>query len=294
MDQFDTIIVGAGPAGLTAATYLSRYRRRVLVLDGGPSRASWIPESHNTPGFPEGVSGEALLARLRAQALRFGARILSQRAESIERDADGFHFAMGAGSGRSRFVVLATGLLDRKPPLPGIDDAIKRSVVRLCPICDAYEAIDARIAVLGDGDAGAREALYLRTYSPDVTLLTLGQELSDAAALDVEGVRTLHTDIGDLSLDGEAVTLRAEGSSRQYDYLYLALGCELQSSLARSCGADHDDLGNLVVDLHQQTSVDGLYAIGDVCLGLNQIAVATGEAAIAATDIHNRLRKEER
>ena len=291
MEEYDTIVVGAGPAGLTAATYLGRFRRRVLVLDGGPSRASWIPESHNTPGFPEGVSGEALLSRLRAQALRYGARLIDGRAEEIEREADGFHFAMAAGSGRTRFVVLATGLLDRKPALAGIDEAIKRSLVRLCPICDAYEAIDARIAVLGDGDAGAREALYLRTYSSDVTLLTLSEELSDTRALDAAGVRTIRVDLGELSLQDGAVTLRAEGSPRQFDYLYLALGCELQSSLAKTCGADHDDVGNLIVDAHQQTSVDGLYAIGDVSLGLNQIAVATGEAAIAATDIHNRLRQ---
>jgi thioredoxin reductase (NADPH) len=292
VDDYDAIIVGAGPAGLTAATYLGRYRRRVLVLDGGPSRAGWIPESHNTPGFPEGVSGEALLARLRAQALRYGARILAERAESIEHDTDGFRLALGAGPVRSRFVVLATGLLDRKPPLAGIDDAIKRSVVRLCPICDAYEAIDARIAVLGDGDAGAREALYLRTYSPDVALLTLSDAISDTHALDAAGVRTLHVAIEDVSLEGGAVTLRAEGSPRTFDYLYLALGCDLQSNLATGCGADHDAVGNLVVDAHQRTSVDGLYAVGDVSLGLNQIAVATGEAAIAATDIHNRLRKQ--
>jgi thioredoxin reductase (NADPH) len=291
MDEYDVIVVGAGPAGLTAATYLGRFRRRVLVLDGGPSRASWIPESHNTPGFPEGVGGEALLARLRAQALRYGARIFAERAESIERDADGFRLALGAGPVRSRFVVLATGLLDLKPPLAGVDDAIKQSVVRLCPICDAYEAIDARIAVLGDGDAGAREALYLRTYSPDVTLLTLGGAISDTHALDAAGVRTIHVAIEDLSLEGGAVTLRAEGSPRPFDYLYLALGCDLQSHLATTCGADHDALGNLVVDAHQKTSVDGLYAAGDVSLGLNQIAVATGEAAISATDIHNRLRK---
>ncbi len=292
MDDYDTIVVGAGPAGLTAATYLTRFRRKVLVLDGGPSRASWIPESHNTPGFPEGVSGEALLARLRAQALRYGALISAERAESIERDAGEFRLALGAGPVRSRFVVLATGLLDLKPPLAGVDDAIKQSVVRLCPICDAFEAIDARIAVLGDGDAGAREALYLRTYSSDVTLLALGQAPCDTHALDEAGVRILHVAIEDLSLAGRTVTLHADGSLQTFDYLYLALGCDLQSSLATACGAHHDAIGNLVVDAHQQTSVDGLYAIGDVSLGLNQIAVATGEAVIAATDIHNRLRKQ--
>ena len=290
MDEYDAIVIGAGPAGLTAATYLGRFRRRVLVLDGGPSRASWIPESHNTPGFPEGVSGEALLTRLRTQALRYGAQIRVERAETMQREPDGFHFPQGGGSGRSRFVVLATGLLDRKPQLAGVDEAIKHGIVRLCPICDAYEAIDDKIAVLGDGDFGAREALCLRTYSPRVSLLNLGGELSDYEALSAAGIRVVDIDIHDLELQSGTVRLRTESSFLEFDYLYLALGCVLQSGLARVWGAEHDDQGNLVVDAHQQTSIDKVYAIGDVSRGLNQIAVATGEAAIAATDIHNRLR----
>ncbi|MDB5456319.1 MAG: NAD(P)/FAD-dependent oxidoreductase [Caulobacter sp.] len=291
IDSYDAIIVGAGPAGLTAATYLGRFRRSVLVIDGGPSRASWIPTSHNTPGFPAGVGGEALLARLRDQATRYGARIRAGQADHFERQADGFRLALTDGVVGAPFVLLATGVLDRKPDLAGIDAAIHRGLVRICPICDAYEAIDTRIAVLGDGDLGGREALFLRTYSDQVTLLHLGEAggLSDPYALRAQGVEVLEVALGDLSL-GEADVVLG-GGARTFDHLYLAFGCELQSRLAVRWGAAHDAENNLVVDAHQQTSIDGLYAAGDVVRGLNQIAVATAEAAIAATDIHNRLRQ---
>jgi thioredoxin reductase (NADPH) len=93
LEIYDAVIVGAGPAGLTAATYLARFRRRVLVLDGGPPRASWIPESHNTPGFPHGVGGRELLNRMREQALLYGASIAPGRAEHLEPAAHGYAVA---------------------------------------------------------------------------------------------------------------------------------------------------------------------------------------------------------
>ncbi len=285
MEVYDAVIVGAGPAGLTAASYLGRFRRAVLVLDGGAPRASWIPESHNTPGFPHGVGGDELLAKLRTQAVKYGAMIRPGRAEQLRRKADGYEVQTDSGPVAAPFVLLATGVVDIKPDLPGLDDAIRRSLVRVCPICDAYEAIDKAIAVLGDGALGAREALFLRSYSADVTLLNLGGALEGMKELVAAGVTVIDLDLSALSL--EAASVNAGG--RQFDHLYLALGCEMQSRLAVRWGAAHDRQGNLIVDAHQQTSLDGLYAAGDVVKGLNQIAIAAAEASIAATDIHNRL-----
>lgn len=294
METFDAVIVGAGPAGLTAATYLGRYRRRVLVLNGGLPRASWIPRSHNTPGFPGGVAGPELLSRLRAQAKRYGAHIREGRAGDLDKDGDNFRFDLERGAVAAPFALLATGLIDHKPDVPGLDGAIRQSLVRLCPICDAFEAIDKRIAVLGDGDLGAREALFLSTYSQRVALLHLGRaaDLKDSAKLEASGVEMLEVDIGAISLKPRTVSvaLRATGRPRRFDHLYLALGCEMENRLAVKWGADHDKDGKLIVDAHQQTSIDGVYAAGDVVLGLNQIAIASAEAAIAATAIHNKLR----
>lgn len=269
MELCDAVVIGAGPAGLTAAVYLARFRRKVLVLGDGASRASWIPESHNTPGFPHGVGGLELLARLTAQAEVFGVELRPARVEALNPRGEGFEVRGQAAAIRAPVVLLATGVIDRMPDLPGIEAAVRRSLVRMCPICDAYEAVGKRIAVLGDGGLAEREAEFLRTYSDDVTVIG--------------------SDEGRLTLDEAAV--RWTGAEAAFDHLYLALGCEPQSDLAVSCGARRDEDGNLIVDAHQMTSVDGLYAAGDLVRGLNQIAVATGEAAIAATAMHNRLRQ---
>lgn len=302
IDDYDAIIVGAGPAGLTAATYLGRFRRKVLILDGGRPRADWIPESHNTPGFPGGVGGRQLLSDLRHQAELYGARrrvaravALSHRAQRFEVTLDTAQRDLAAGRAlvRARFVLLATGLLDRLPSLDRIEAAIRAAKVRMCPICDAYEAIDQAIAVLGDDDRGAREAAFLTTYSQRVTLLHLGDPatLSDKKALDEHGVEVELISLSDLAVGPEAVTVRrGDQAQRTFDCLYLALGCEMQTRLASDQGAAHDADGNLLVSAHQETSIEGLYAAGDIVRGLNQIAVAAAEAAIAATHIHKRLR----
>jgi thioredoxin reductase (NADPH) len=279
-DAWDVAVVGAGPAGLTAATYLARYRRRVLLLDGGPSRADWIPESHNTPGFPRGIGGPELLARMRTQAVEFGAILRRGQVEALGSTADGFRIEGAFGSAEVPTVLLATGVQDRLPPIPGLDDAIRDGRVRMCPICDGFEAIDRRIAVLADDDFGRREAEFLRTYSTDVEVLMLG----DDAGADGTSIA-----LADLGFDEDSVVLRGD-PPRRFDHLYLALGCSVRSELATAAGARQDELGKLIVDGHQMTTVDGLYAAGDVVRGLNQIAVGVGEAAIAATAIHNRLR----
>jgi thioredoxin reductase (NADPH) len=281
---YEAVIVGAGPAGLTAATYLGRFRRRVLVLDGGPARAAWIPESHNTPGFPQGVGGPELLRRLRAQAEKFGAEILAERVERLGKTPAGFRLEAGGRTLEAATALLATGVIDRLPAIADIEAAIRESRVRMCPICDAYEALGARVAVLGDDESAMKEADFLRTYSPDVTVLMASEAVAEKPDV-------LRIALGDLRFEpNEVVLSRAGGGERRFDFLYLALGCMSQVALATAVGARLDEAADLLVDSHQMTSVEGLYAAGDVVRGLNQISVAVGEAAIAATAMHNRLR----
>ena len=294
MDKFDAIIIGAGPGGLTTAIYLARFRRRVLVLDGGMPRAAWIPESHNTPGFPAGISGRDLIARLRVQTEEYGGLIRAGHADRLEAALDGFRVFSGEHEATAPYVVLATGVEDVKPPLAGIEAAIQRSVVRVCPICDGFEAIGKRIAVLGDDDLGAREALFLRTYSNDVTLLHLGDcaRLTNRAGLAAANVDVVRAHLDAIALNDRDVAVTApDGAELRYEYLYLALGCDQRSSLPTMEPPERDDDGSLIVDAHQQTSIAGVFAVGDIVRGLNQIAVAAGEAAIAATHIHHCLRE---
>jgi len=290
----EVLIVGAGPAGLTAATYLARFRRRVLVADGGASRACWIPVSHNMPGFPQGITGDAILRRMTEQATEYGAGIEAGRVEALERDGDGFAARLNGRTLWVRAVLLATGVTDHHPNLPGVERAIERSLVRICPICDGYEAIDKAVAVIGTDDMGAREAAFLRTYSEQVALIHVGAPdgLTCRDELERLGIELVCAPIDNVRLDGDRVTaLSWAGTFRSFDLVYSALGTSPNAALAEGLGARTGDDGRLFTDAHQQTSVPGLYAAGDVVRGLNQIAVAGAEAAVAATAIHNQLRE---
>jgi thioredoxin reductase (NADPH) len=292
----DVLVIGAGPAGLTAATYLGRFLRSVLVADGGAPRASWIPLSHNMPGFPAAITGEAILARMREQAGEYGAVIEAGRVEALVPAGGGFEARLNGRSLHARAVLLATGVTDHHPDLPGVERAIERALVRICPICDGYEASGKAVAVIGDSDAGVREAAFLRTYSDRVTLIHTGppEALTGREALDRLGIERIETPIETVRLKGDRVTaLGWTGNEHSFDLVYSALGTSPNTSLAEALGTRLADDGRLEVDLHQRTSVPGLYAAGDAVRGLNQIAVATAEAAVAATDIHNTLRQQD-
>lgn len=290
----DVLIVGAGPAGLTAATYLARFLRTVLVADGGPPRASWIPLSHNMPGFPAGITGDAILARMREQAEEYGAVIEAGRVDDLSRDGDLFFATLGGRRVRARAVLLATGVVDHHPDLPGVERAIERALVRICPICDGYEATGKAVAVIGASDMGVREAAFIRTYSDQVTLIHIGPPgaLTERDALTRLGVQLVETPIETVRLEGDRVTaLCWSGEYRAFDLVYSALGTSANAELAAALDCRLAEDGRLEVDLHQKTSIPGLYAAGDIVRGLNQIAVATAEAAVAATAIHNSLRE---
>ncbi len=301
----DCLIVGAGPAGLTAATYLARFRRDFLVVDSGDSRAAWIPRSHNLPGFPDGLPGPELLSRMRAQAERYGARFVDGEVRRLERrdgEDDEGTFAADLGDGRTieaRRVLFAGGARDVRPEMPGHDEAVRRGLIRYCPICDGYEVQGKKVAILGRGRCKVREALLLRTYATDLTLLSLGRDLElDAAErgeLGRAGVHLVEEAIAELAPEGDQIVARhaAErgGPGHRFDTLYPAFGIKGRSDPVAGLGAERDGDGMLVVDQHQRTSVPGLYAAGDVVQGLTQIAVAMGQAAVAATDINNSMER---
>jgi thioredoxin reductase (NADPH) len=270
---------------------LGRFRRRCLVLTDGHSRARWIPTSHNIPGFTAGVGGEEFLDALKTQALKYNAK-LGQAHVSKLRYSDGV-FAVESDSGEflARYVLLATGVRDHLPAVEGAPEAVMRSLLRFCPICDAFEAIDKRIAVIGDGALGEREASFLKHYSNQVTLLEVGSPPPNAKACDgFSGIERLSIELSHLHIHKNRVALITAQGERDFDVMYLALGCSAQNELARSLRAECDEHGALKVNAHQETSVPKLYAAGDVVRGLNQVVVAAAESAIAATDIHNKLR----
>ncbi|HEV7265077.1 MAG TPA: NAD(P)/FAD-dependent oxidoreductase [Falsiroseomonas sp.] len=298
-ETLDALVIGGGPAGMTAALYLARFRRRVALADAGEPRAAWIPASHNIPFFAEGIPGPEILARQREHLARYAVPVIAGRVTGLVRDAEGFVATLDHRAPiRARNVVLATGAVDVEPALPDLPDAVRRGLVRYCPICDGFESRDRRIAVIGHGARGAGEALFIaRSYSGDVTLLTLGQKMElDAglrARLDRHRVRIEERPVIGLDVqDGRIAALRVDDAELRFEILYSALGLGYRTSLAEALGAAQEPNGSLRVDAGMMTSVPGLYAAGDIVAGLDQIVVGMGHAAIAATRIHNACASE--
>ena len=293
--MIDVAIVGGGPAGLTAALYLRRFHRSCLVFDTGESRARWIPESNNCPGFPGGVGGRELLDRLRRQAAAVQVPFEPLRVERIAADGQGGPGEAGAGfvvdaGGRrweARRVMIATGLRDRLPG-PWAEDALACGALRLCPICDAFEASDRHIGVFGHSRDVGSHARFLRGFSGKVSALPYdgGDGGADGEAARAAGVRWLGG--GELEFDGSRCRYRSEGGTVEPDTVYSFLGFTT-SVPVDGLAVERTPGGEIEVDDHQQTATPGLYAIGDIVGGLNQIAVALGQAAAAATHAHAQL-----
>lgn len=286
-EAIDVLVIGGGPAGLTAATYLGRLHRCCVVLDAGHSRARWIPESNNCPGFPDGISGDALLARLREQAGTFGARFESATVTALQRVDGGFR--VEADDGRhwqAPAVILATGLTDRMPDIPHAEEAVACGALRLCPVCDAYEASDQQIGVLGPWDSIVSHARFLRGYTAHLSLLPT-DHAGSADELDFDA-RVLPAQ-GRLVFDGQRCGYAIDEGCYWFDTVYPFLGCISSAQMARQAGVVLTGDGEIPVDASQRTGIDGLYAVGDVVSGLNQISVAVGQAAVAALHVHGRL-----
>ncbi|WP_292693515.1 MULTISPECIES: NAD(P)/FAD-dependent oxidoreductase [unclassified Novosphingobium] len=293
--MYDCVIIGGGPAGLTAATYLGRFLRSTLVIDAGDGRASSIPATHNLMGFPDGISGDDLLSRMRRHALRYGAKLSDGLANGIVQTRTGFLVTTGVEAVNTRTILLAQGVRNHRPrmALETHDRGLVQGLIRYCPICDGYEVRGKRVAVLGCSDHGAAESVFVRHYSDTVTLLAQdGSQLSEAEEADLArgGIAVERAPVRDLSIDGkDLIAQLTDGRSLRFDTLYVALGTSPRSELAHMAGAKLDQAGCIVVDEHQQTTVSGLFAAGDMVEGLDQIAVAAGQAAKAATAIHNLL-----
>jgi thioredoxin reductase (NADPH) len=302
MDEelLDCLIIGGGPAGLTAAIYCARFLLSTVVVDAGNGRASRIPRTYNHAGYPGGIPGRVLLNRFRRQAIENGARIENGRVETLVKVEDGFEARTSSAVLTARAVLLATGISDRTPDMDQAvhDDALKAGLIRYCPICDGFEIVDRDVAVIGTGDHGAREAVFLRSYSKTITLVApygrhdLSAEVADE--LSSLGVQIVDGPASHFALTGSKLRVDTASGKRRFDAMYPALGAEIHSELAVALGAEAREGGCLVVDDHARTSIAGLYAAGDVVLGLDQISGAMGQAALAATTIRNDLGERRR
>ena len=295
----DCLIVGGGPAGLTAAIYLGRFHRRVIVVDNDEGRLAMIPVTRNHAGYPDGIAGCELLDLMRAQATRFGADLRKGEVTALAGREDAFTATTGDGSLTARTVLLATGVVNLRPP---VDEdthaaAVASGQLRYCPICDAFEQTGTRIGVLGADSHAVAEALFLRSYTDDLVMLTLTQaELDPVDRDDLEraGVRLVSQPVSGFDFAGKGVRVKlADGGEVALDTLYPALGSHTRNDLGRMLGTDLSDDECFLTDTKQRSSVAGIYAAGDAVEGLDQISRAMGTGAQAAVTIHNDMRERD-
>jgi thioredoxin reductase (NADPH) len=266
-----------------------------VLIDSGASRASWIPVSHNVLGFPQGVNGIQLLDILRAHADEYGAQRIKDEVTKLTIDGGRFSATSQQVVVSAATVLLATGGLDIEPEIKNPKAKVQAGLIRHCPVCDAYEARGKRIALVSYGKCRVKEALLIRGYTSDLTVITLGHPADineeEMKLLKAAGVKVLLHPIEKLTQEGAQIAAWRTDSHKPllFDTIYSALGMHLRSELAVSLGAKLDPHGALLVDRHQQTTVPGLYAAGDVVHGLSQVSVAAGQAAIASTAINASL-----
>ena len=296
-ELIDCLIIGGGPAGLTAAIYLARFHLDILVVDGGKSRASWIPCTRNHAGFPDGIAGTELLQRMRDQACKYGAKIETEFVTKLEHDERSGHFTAtwGSGEAKARSILLATGVSNRRPPMDEElhDDALARGLVRYCPICDGYEVTDKRVGVIGSDSHGVAEAVFIRSYTSDVTLVAPDKALKlkpeDHKKLEDAGIDCVDGPAQAVAIADKCIVVDTAEGHYSFDTIYPALGSDTHTQLGEMVGAKLASDGCFLCDAHQRTSVPGLYAAGDVVHGLDQIGHAMGEGGVAATTIRNDL-----
>ncbi|MEO8454722.1 MAG: NAD(P)/FAD-dependent oxidoreductase [Sphingomicrobium sp.] len=303
MDEppLDCLVVGGGPAGLTAAIYLARFHLDILVVDGGKSRASWIPCTRNVSGFPDGIKGTELLQRMREQACKYGAKIESEFVTKLERDAETglFTAIWGSGCRQARTILLATGVSNRRPPVEEQlhNDALARGLIRYCPICDGYEVTDKKIGVIGSDRHGVAEALFLRSYTADITLIAPDKAMRLTAEhrdkLKAAKIVTVDGPAQAVAISSEYIVVDTADGHYTFDSIYPALGSDTHVQLAEQVGASLSGERCICVDRQMRTNVPGLYAAGDVVIGLDQISHAMGQGGVAATAVRNDLETQQ-
>ena len=295
----DVIVVGGGPAGLSAALVLGRARRSVVVVDDGRYRNE---DSRGLHGYltRDGVLPEELRRLGRGELRRYGVRVLGARATDASPDGQGGFRVRTSGGHRlrGRKVLLATGVRDRIPSIPGIDSLYGVSVHH-CPFCDGWEWRDRRLAVYGRGEGGAGLAHSLLTWSRDVVLLTDGPAHMSAATHESLLRRGVSVATGRVvRLEGRNGRLRRvhlrTGEAIPRDALFLATGNEARVELAKMLRCRFKPGGSIWTDRRECASVPGVFIAGDASHDVQFAIVAAAEGARAAVAIHRELVAEER
>jgi thioredoxin reductase len=291
---YDCVIVGGGPAGLTCAIFLGRYRRRTLVIDAGKPRNYASYGIHGFLGY-HAIPPHDLLTRGRGEAERVGVLFLDGSVSKVEKGAESFEVHGNFGKVRARRVVLAYGVRDELPDIPRFHEYYGKSAFH-CPDCDGYESSGKKIGVIGYGKRVAGLALKLLQWSDDVTVFTDGKDpdLNEEhmSKLQAEGIKIHCAVVKEfVGNDGQITALRIDSNTEvPVESVFFTLGVKRGCVLAEDIGCEvMDPAPDIRVDEHKQTTVEGVYAIGDLVPGSQLAITAAADGAIAAIAINQSL-----
>ena len=310
MENYDIIIIGAGPAGLTAGMYAGRQNSKTLVIDkamaGGLGLE--VPMMQNYPGF-DLIAGMELIQKMKAQSENYCEILENTVIDSIEKTDDGFHLKTkdspllmtsddtGEKELFTKSIIIATGASHRHLNVPGEDEFLGRGVA-YCATCDGMFFIGRDVLMVGGGNSAAQEALYLKNLGCNVKLVHRRDELRCEhhlqKALEDNGIEILWNSTiqeikGDMAVN--SVTLLRDGKEEDYktDAVFVAIGDDPSNDLAKDLGVALDEDGYIITDKNQATNVEHVYSAGDITGGVKQWIVACGEGAVAAISAYNDL-----
>ena len=297
MENFDIIIIGAGPAGLTAGLYAGRQNSKALVIDRGLAGGlgSEVPMMENYPGF-DLISGMELISKMKPQCEKFSEIRENQIIEDIEKRDDGIYIKTKSSIGDdfneylTKSVILATGASHRHLNVPGENEFLGRGVA-YCATCDGMFFVNRNVLMVGGGNSAAQEALYLKNIGCNVKIVHRRdslrcehrlEELLEEKGVEILWNSTIKEIKGDMAVN--SVTLVRDGVEEEYetDAVFVAIGDEPSNGLAKKLGVELDENGYIITDKSQATNVSGVYAAGDITGGVKQWIVACGEGAVAA------------
>lgn len=293
---YDTIVIGAGPAGLSAAIYLGRFLRSVLVIDDGDGRSTYPQVNENYLGFPDGIVAVDLRKLGKKQAEKFGAEFTNDEITDITGKFGAFAVT-GKNTYHAKTILLATGVTDKFPLFENSGEYIGKSIF-WCITCDGHRAINKKTIVIGNDDDAAQNSLQLLNYTKHLTLLTNNDkgEISISQKkkelLKKHGINLIEASI--VNVEGkEGVISRVDidnGKTLSAELLFNSQGSNPNSALAFKLDLKKTANGFIVVDTNQKTSKEGVYAAGDVTAGhSHQILAAAHEGSIAAETINYDL-----
>ena len=293
----EVIIIGGGPAGLSAAIYIGRARRDVLVVDSGKPMARWEPDVQNYLGFPDGISGDALIDRGRSQAERFGAEFTEDEIVNASGSKGAFTVEGRNGVYEAKRLLIATGIYHLPPEIEGVSECTGHSMF-FCKDCDGVRVDGKAVGIYGWRNETVEYALGMLFYSPTVAILTDGrqpmwddqhQEWIHDYSIPVYRDEIREVKRCDSQLQSLAL---GDGVEAKFDALFTTRGDVYLNRLAKALGAAIDDDGEILVDERQATNVPGLYAAGCVTPANCQIIIAAGQGAVAAQAINRDLFEE--